>query len=149
MFFLMIVRTFPKISKIVPKAKRTSPKIFWEFPKIPEDVQRFPKTSRKTRKCFDDTPTITAAVVCERSPRSFPVSQLLCINNVAYTWRLLNSYTPFSFCACQNWGRATRLQNDLHMLIHSSKNDIECVHCHSIKTMQRIKSKSCYIVDNK
>ena len=57
-------RRFPKISKIVPKARRTFPNIFRKFPKISENVRRCPKISddcrrlsRKTRRCFDDTPT--------------------------------------------------------------------------------------------
>ena len=56
--FLMIFRRFPtafrRFSKIVPKARQTFPDIFRKFPKIPEDCRRL---SRKTRRCFDDTPT--------------------------------------------------------------------------------------------
>ena len=71
MFFLLyrhaddgVFDDFPKISdhlpisedfsKIVPKARRTFPNIFREFPKMSEDCRRL---SRKTRRCYDDTPT--------------------------------------------------------------------------------------------
>ena len=60
MFFLLYKHTdddvfddFPKIFKIVPKARQTFPNISREFSKISEDVRRLPKI----RRCFDDTPT--------------------------------------------------------------------------------------------
>ena len=52
---------FPKISKDFPKLfrrpderSRTFSENFRKFPKISEDCRRL---SRKTRRCFDDTPT--------------------------------------------------------------------------------------------
>ena len=41
-------------SKIVPNTRRTFPNIFRKFPKMSEDFRRRP---RKTRRCYDDTPT--------------------------------------------------------------------------------------------
>ena len=52
--FLWFSEDFRRFSKIVPNTRRTFPNIFREFPKISEDVRRLP---RKTRRCFDDTPT--------------------------------------------------------------------------------------------
>ena len=79
MFFLNVLykRTdggvfddFPKISDHFPKISENFPKlfegqtnvsnIFRKFPQISEDVRdfrRLPRLSRKTRRCFDDTPT--------------------------------------------------------------------------------------------
>ena len=68
MFFLLYKRTdydifddFPKISEDFPKLSqrpdkrsRTFSKNFRKFLKIAEDFRRL---SRKTRRCFDDTPT--------------------------------------------------------------------------------------------
>ena len=45
---------FPKISKIVPKARRTFPNIFREFPKISEDVRRFLKIPEDFRGRSED-----------------------------------------------------------------------------------------------
>ena len=45
---------FPKIYEHFPKARRTFPNIFRKFPEIAEDCWRL---SRKTRICFDHTPT--------------------------------------------------------------------------------------------
>ena len=54
--FLMIFRRFPttfrRFSKIVPKARRAFPNIFWEFLKISEDVRRLPKTFKEDPKMF-------------------------------------------------------------------------------------------------
>ena len=53
-------RRFPKISKIVLKARQTFPNIFREFSKISEDCQRL---SRRTRRCFDDAPTNLICII--------------------------------------------------------------------------------------
>ena len=55
--FRPLSEDFWRFSKIVPKARRTFPTFsenFRKFPKISEDFQRL---LRKTRRCFDDTPT--------------------------------------------------------------------------------------------
>ena len=64
MFFLLykhaddgVFDDFPKISDHFPKISEHSPRIsenIWRYPKISEDCRRL---SRKTRRCFDDTPT--------------------------------------------------------------------------------------------
>ena len=38
-----------RFSKIVSKARQAFPNIFWEFPKISEDVQRFPKITEDNK----------------------------------------------------------------------------------------------------
>ena len=56
--FRRFLTTFRRFSKIVLKARRTFPNIFREFPKIlPKMSEDFRRLSRKTRRCFDDTPT--------------------------------------------------------------------------------------------
>ena len=57
---------FPKISKDLPKLfrrpderSRTFSEIFRKFPKISGDCRRL---SRKTRRCFDDTPTTISTI---------------------------------------------------------------------------------------
>ena len=50
----------PKISEDFPKLLRTFPNIFREFPKMSEDCRRLP---RKTRRCFDDTPTNLSTIL--------------------------------------------------------------------------------------
>ena len=45
-------RRFPKISKIVPKARRTFPNIFRKFPKISEDFRWLPKIFEEDPKMF-------------------------------------------------------------------------------------------------
>ena len=78
MFFLLyrhaddgVFDDFPKISDHLPKISEDLPKLFRRpdersrtFPKISENFRRCPKIaedcrrlSRKTRRCFDDTPT--------------------------------------------------------------------------------------------
>ena len=78
MFFLLykhsddgVFDDFPKICDHFPNVSEDFPKLFRRpdersrtFPIISEDVRRFPKIaedcrrlSRKTRRCFDDTPT--------------------------------------------------------------------------------------------
>ena len=63
--FLMIFRRFPTTFRRFPKnfqncseGQKSVPEHFsenfWKFPKIPEDSRRL---SRRTRRCFDDTPT--------------------------------------------------------------------------------------------
>ena len=49
-FKLPPAEDFRRVSKIVPKARRTFPNIFLEFPKISEDVQRFPKIAEDFRE---------------------------------------------------------------------------------------------------
>ena len=61
--FLKISDHFPKISEDFPKLfqrpderSRTFSENVRKFPKMSEDSRRL---SRKTRRCFDDTPTIS------------------------------------------------------------------------------------------
>ena len=56
--FLMIFRSFPKIIQIVSKSRRTFPNIFQEFPKISEDVRRFPKIAEHFRGRPEDVSMI-------------------------------------------------------------------------------------------
>ena len=83
MFFLLNKHTddgvfyaFPKISDHFPKISEDSPKLFRRpdersehFPKISENFRKCPKISedcrglsRKTRRCFDDTPTNSSTI---------------------------------------------------------------------------------------
>ena len=50
--FQPLSEDFRRFFKIVLKARRTFPKIFWEFPKISEDVRRLPKTFEEDPKMF-------------------------------------------------------------------------------------------------
>ena len=55
--FLMIFRRFPKIFQNCSEGQTNVPE---SFPRISENFRRCPKISktlRKTRRCFDDTPT--------------------------------------------------------------------------------------------
>ena len=52
--FWWFFEDFRRFYKIVLKARRTFRNIFVEFPKMSEDCRRL---SRKTRRCFDGTPT--------------------------------------------------------------------------------------------
>ena len=77
MFFLLYKRTdngvfddFPKISEDSPKLSqrpdersRTFSENFRRCPKISEDCRRL---SRKTRRCFDDTPTNLSAILRDK-----------------------------------------------------------------------------------
>ena len=45
---------FPKLFRIPDERSRTISENFRKFPKMSEDFRRLP---RKTRRCFDDTPT--------------------------------------------------------------------------------------------
>ena len=49
-----ISEDFPKLFRIPDERSRTFSENFRRFPKISEDFRRLP---RKTRRCFDDTPT--------------------------------------------------------------------------------------------
>ena len=62
---------FPKVPKIFQNCSEGQTNVAEHFPRIsgnPEDVRRFPKIvedcrlSRKTRRCFDDTPTILSTI---------------------------------------------------------------------------------------
>ena len=52
--FRSLSENFRRFSKIVPKVRRTFPNIFRKFSEMSEDCRRL---ARKTRGCFDDTPT--------------------------------------------------------------------------------------------
>ena len=67
--FLTTLRRFPKIFQNCPEDQTNVPE---HFPRISEDVQRCPKISedfrrfsRKTRRCFDDTPTKLSTTWCQ------------------------------------------------------------------------------------
>ena len=83
MFFLLyrhandgVFYDFPKISDHLPKISEDFPKLFEgqtnvpeDFPRISENFRRCPKISedfrrlsRKTRRCFDDTPTNSSTI---------------------------------------------------------------------------------------
>ena len=49
-----ISEDFPKLFRIPDERSRTFSENFRKFPKMSEDFRRLP---RKTRRCFDDTPT--------------------------------------------------------------------------------------------
>ena len=59
--FLMIFRRFPKIFPKLfrrpDERSRTYSENFRKFPKMSKDSEDCRRLSRKTRKCFDDTPT--------------------------------------------------------------------------------------------
>ena len=50
--FRPLSEDFRRFSKIVLKVRGTFSNIFREFPKIPEDVRRFPKTFEEDSKMF-------------------------------------------------------------------------------------------------
>ena len=68
MFFLLYKHTDDGVFDDFPKISDHFPKIYEDFPKLlrrpdersrtfSENFRRWPKISRKTRRCFDDTPT--------------------------------------------------------------------------------------------
>ena len=48
---------FSKLFRGPDERSRTFSENFRKFPKLHEDFRILPKISRKTRRCFDDTPT--------------------------------------------------------------------------------------------
>ena len=100
--FRPLSEDFQRFSKIVPKARQTSPNIFPEFLKIPEDVRRLPKTFDEDRKMFRwytnefkynlrdklDISEIIDIFTCEDV-----VSLLSICYHSVYHWLLYNKYS--------------------------------------------------------
>ena len=102
--FRPLSKDFRRFFKILSKARRTFPNIFRKFLKISEDSWRL---SRKTRRCFADTPTNLSTIketnlisvkssISSRDYHIFTCEDIIsflsiCYHSV-YHWLLYNKY---------------------------------------------------------
>ena len=100
--FLMIFRRFPKLFWRPDERSRTFSENFRKFPTISEDCRRL---SRKTRRCFDNTPTILSTIFKRQTWYQWNHQSIsshvrisflwICYHSV-YHWLLYNKYMLFA-----------------------------------------------------